>query len=118
MTSGQQAFSTTSPKSLIGAARKILSDFHGKVPQTMDELLTVPGAARKTANVVLGTAYGIGAGLVVDTHVQRIRRRPDLTRNDEPIKIEKDLMEDCPGAEMDFVLAPGHLLWPANLRGA
>jgi endonuclease III len=89
-------FFNNKSKSLIGAARKILSDFHGKVPQTMDELLTVPGAARKTANVVLGTAYGIAAGVVVDTHVQRISGRLDLTRNNEPIKIEKDLMKIVP----------------------
>jgi endonuclease-3 len=89
-------FFNNKSKSLIGAAKKILSDFQGKVPQTMDELLTVPGAARKTANVVLGTAYGIAAGVVVDTHVQRISLRLDLTRNEEPIKIEKDLMKILP----------------------
>jgi endonuclease-3 len=89
-------FFNNKAKSLIGAAKKILSGFQGKVPQTMDELLTVPGAARKTANVVLGTAYGIAAGVVVDTHVQRISLRLDLTRNEEPIKIEKDLMKILP----------------------
>jgi endonuclease-3 len=89
-------FFNNKAKSLIGAAKKLLSDFQGKVPQTMDELLTVPGAARKTANVVLGTAYGIAAGVVVDTHVQRVSRRLDLTRNEEPVKIEKDLMKILP----------------------
>jgi endonuclease III len=89
-------FFNNKAKSLIGAAKKILTDFHGKVPQKMDELLTVPGAARKTANVVLGTAYGIPAGVVVDTHVQRVSQRLDLTRNEEPIKIEKDLMKILP----------------------
>ncbi len=89
-------FFNNKAKSLIGAAKKILADFHGKVPQKMDELLTVPGAARKTANVVLGTAYGIPAGVVVDTHVQRVSQRLDLTRNEEPIKIEKDLMKILP----------------------
>lgn len=89
-------FFNNKSKSLIGAAKKILSDFQGKVPQTMDELLTVPGAARKTANVVLGTAYGIAAGVVVDTHVQRVSQRLDLTRNEEPVKIEKDLMKILP----------------------
>jgi endonuclease-3 len=62
----------------------------------MEELLKVPGAARKTANVVLGTAYGIPVGVVVDTHVQRISQRLDLTKNDEPVKIEQDLMNILP----------------------
>lgn len=89
-------FFNNKSKSLIGAARKILSDYNGEVPQTMDELLAVPGAARKTANVVLGTAYGIPSGVVVDTHVQRISRRLDLTKNEEPVKIEQDLMKIVP----------------------
>jgi endonuclease-3 len=83
-------------KSIQGAARKIVSDFGGKVPQTMEELLTLPGVARKTANVVLGTAYGKAAGIVVDTHVQRIARRLDLTREENPEKIERDLMRLIP----------------------
>ena len=62
----------------------------------MEELITVPGAARKTANVVLGTAYGIASGVVVDTHVQRVSRRLDLTKNDDPVKIEQDLMKIIP----------------------
>ena len=66
------------------------------MPKKIDELLTVPGAARKTANVVLGRAYGIASGVVVDTHVQRISRRLDLTRNEEPVKIEQDLMKIVP----------------------
>ena len=89
-------FFNNKARSIIGAARKILSDYHGKVPRDMNELLTVPGAARKTANVVLGTAYGIASGLVVDTHVQRITQRLDLTRNVEPGKIEQDLMKSVP----------------------
>lgn len=89
-------FFNNKSKSLIGAARKILSDFGGRVPKSMDGLLTVPGAARKTANVVLGTAYGIPSGVVVDTHVQRITQRLDLTRNDDPAKIEQDLMKTVP----------------------
>lgn len=89
-------FFNNKSKSLIGAARKILSDFGGQVPNTMEELLTVPGAARKTANVVLGTAYGIASGVVVDTHVQRIAQRLDLTRNDDPVKIEQDLIKTIP----------------------
>ena len=71
-------FFNNKAKSIVGAARKIVSEFGGVVPRTMDEMLTIPGAARKTANVVLGTAYGIASGLVVDTHVQRIAKRLDL----------------------------------------
>jgi len=83
-------------KSLVGAARKIISDFGGEVPRTMEELLTIPGAARKTANVVLGSWFGVAEGVVVDTHVQRISRRLELTKNDTPPKIEQDLMKIIP----------------------
>jgi len=89
-------FFNNKAKSVIGAARKVLSDFGGKVPCTMEELLTVPGAARKTANVVLGTAYGVASGVVVDTHVQRIAQRLDLTKQTDPGKIEQDLMKAIP----------------------
>ncbi|HLK19575.1 MAG TPA: endonuclease III [Bryobacteraceae bacterium] len=89
-------FFNNKSKSLIGAARRILSEYHGEVPKTMDELLTVPGAARKTANVVLGGYYHIPAGVVVDTHVQRLSRRLDLTKHSEPVKIEQDLMKLIP----------------------
>ncbi len=89
-------FFNNKAKSLVGAARKILADFGGVVPRTMEEMLTIPGAARKTANVVLGTAYGIASGVVVDTHVQRVARRLDLTRQDDPVKIEQDLMKAIP----------------------
>lgn len=89
-------FFNNKAKSVIGAARRLLSDFGGEVPRTMSELLTVPGAARKTANVVLGTSYGIAEGVVVDTHVQRISQRLDLTKNEEPGKIETDLMKIVP----------------------
>jgi len=83
-------------KSLVGAARKVISDFGGDVPRNMDELLTIPGVARKTANVVLGTWYNIADGVVVDTHVQRISRRLELTKNEDPRKIEQDLMKVIP----------------------
>jgi len=83
-------------KSLVGAARKIVSEFGGEVPRTMDELLQIPGVARKTANVVLGTWYKIADGVVVDTHVQRISRRLELTKNSDPPKIEQDLMKVIP----------------------
>jgi len=89
-------FFNNKARSLIGAAKRILTDYHGKVPQTMDQLLTVPGAARKTANVVLGTAFGIPSGIVVDTHVTRISQRLDLTKNTDPAKIETDLMKMIP----------------------
>ena len=89
-------FFNNKARSLIGAAKKIMADYKGQVPRSMEELLTVPGAARKTANVVLGTAYGIPVGVVVDTHIQRISQRLDLTRNDEPVKIEQDLMKIIP----------------------
>src|ERR1035438_3568698 len=89
-------FFNNKAKSVIGAARKVLTDFGGEVPQDIEKLLTVPGAARKTANVVLGTAFGIASGVVVDTHVQRIARRLDLTKETDPVKIEKDLMKIIP----------------------
>jgi endonuclease-3 len=89
-------FFNNKAKSVIEAARKILAEFGGKVPRTMEEMLTVPGAARKTANVVLGTAYGIASGVVVDTHVQRIAQRLELTREQDPVKIEKDLAKLIP----------------------
>ncbi len=89
-------FFNNKAKSLIGAARRIVSNFGGQVPRTIEEMLTVPGAARKTANVVLGTAFGIASGVVVDTHVQRIARRLDLTRQTDPVKIEKDLLRTIP----------------------
>src|SRR5689334_21858061 len=83
-------------KSIIGAAQKIVHDFGGKVPEEMHQLLTIPGAARKTANVVLGSWFGKAEGVVVDTHVHRIARRLELTCNDEPVKIEQDLMHVIP----------------------
>jgi endonuclease-3 len=83
-------------KSIVGAAKKIVNEFGGKVPDTMEELLTVPGAARKTANVVLGSWFGKNIGVVVDTHVHRISRRLELTKNDDPVRIEQDLMKVIP----------------------
>jgi endonuclease III len=89
-------FFNNKAKSVIGAAKKILNEFNGEVPKTLEELITVPGAARKTANVVLGTAFGITSGIVVDTHVQRISNRLALTKNTDPVKIEQDLMKIIP----------------------
>lgn len=89
-------FFNNKAKSIVGAAKMVVNEFGGQVPRTMEEMLTVPGAARKTANVVLGTAYGIASGVVVDTHVQRVAARLDLTKNVEPVKIENDLRKILP----------------------
>ena len=83
-------------KSIQGAARKIIADFGGEVPQTLAELITVPGAARKTANVVLGVCFGKAEGVVVDTHVFRIARRLELAKGDTPEKVEQELMQVLP----------------------
>ena len=89
-------FFNNKAKSLVGAANLILTEFGGEVPKTIEELVTVPGAARKTANVVLGTVFGIASGVVVDTHVQRLSNRLDLTKNTDPVKIEQGLMKIIP----------------------
>ena len=96
-------------KSIMGASKKIVEDFHGEVPRTMEELLTLPGVARKTANVVLGTAFGIASGVVVDTHVQRLSTRLDLTKNTDPKKIEQDLMQIIP--QDKWVVFSHQLIW-------
>ncbi len=83
-------------KSIMGASKGILENFGGQVPRTMEEILTLPGVARKTGNVVLGTAFGIASGVVVDTHVIRLSRRLDLTKHEDPKKIEEDLMRLIP----------------------
>ena len=83
-------------KSIVGASKNLVEEFGGKVPQNMEELLTLPGVARKTANVVLGTGFGIAVGVVVDTHVQRLSGRLDLTKQRDPKKIEQDLMKVIP----------------------
>ena len=83
-------------KSIRGAAQRLLDRFSGEVPRTMEELLTLPGVARKTGNVVLGTAYGIAEGIAVDTHVRRLSRRLGLTSHDDPVKMEQDLMALIP----------------------
>jgi endonuclease-3 len=83
-------------KSIKGAAQAVVEQFGGQVPQTMDEILKLPGVARKTANVVLGSWYGIAVGVVVDTHVLRLSRRLELTKNTTPEKVEQDLMKIIP----------------------
>src|SRR5437870_1961672 len=96
-------------KSVVGAAKKIVSDFGGEVPCGMDQLLTLSGVARKTANVVLGTWFGENEGLVVDTHVQRVSRRLELTRNEDPKKIEQDLMQVIPREK--WTLFSHQIIW-------
>ncbi len=86
-------------KSLQGSARRLVDEFDGEVPSNMPDLLKLPGVARKTANVVLGTAYGIASGVVVDTHVGRLSRRLGLTHQKSPVKVEKDLMDMIPRDE-------------------
>ncbi len=96
-------------KSVVGAAKKIVSDFGGQVPLNMKDLLTLPGVARKTANVVLGSWFKIAEGIVVDTHVHRISRRLELTTNDDPQKIEQDLMRIIPREK--WILFAHQLIW-------
>jgi endonuclease-3 len=96
-------------KSVMGASKKIVEEFDGKVPETMEALLTLPGVARKTANVVLGSGFGIAAGVVVDTHVQRLSQRLDLTKNTDPKKIEQDLMQIIP--QEKWIVFSHQLIW-------
>jgi endonuclease III len=96
-------------KSVVGAAKKIVSDFGGEVPCDMNQLLTLPGVARKTANVVLGTWFEKNEGIVVDTHVQRISRRLELTKNEDPKKIEQDLMKVIPKEK--WTLFAHQIIW-------
>lgn len=96
-------------KSIMGASKAIVENFGGQVPRAMEEMLTLPGAARKTANVVLGTAFGIASGVVVDTHVIRISNRLDLTRNEAPKKIEQDLMQVIPTEK--WILFSHQIIW-------
>jgi endonuclease-3 len=101
-------FFNNKTKSIQGAAAKIVENFRGEVPATMDELLTLRGVARKTANVVLGNAFGIASGVVVDTHVMRLSQRLGLTEEKTPEKIEKDLSELVP--KKDWVMFPHWLI--------
>jgi endonuclease-3 len=79
-------------KNIMGAARRIVADYDGRVPDTMDDLLTLPGVARKTANIVLANAYGVIDGIAVDTHVFRLSHRLGFTKREDPVKVESDLM--------------------------
>jgi endonuclease-3 len=96
-------------KSIMGASKGVIERFGGEVPRTMEELLTLPGVARKTGNVVLGVAYGIAGGIVVDTHVQRLSNRLDLTRNEDPKKIEQDLIKIIP--QEKWIQFSHQLIW-------
>ena len=96
-------------KSIMGASKGIIDNFGGQVPRSMEEILTLPGVARKTANVVLGTAYGIASGVVVDTHVLRLSRRLDLTKHEDPKKIEQDLMRVIPKEK--WITFSHQLIW-------
>src|SRR5580704_4984711 len=96
-------------KSVVGAAKKIVSDFGGQVPNQMDQLLTLPGVARKTANVVLGTWFKKADGVVVDTHVHRISRRLELTKENDPKNIEQDLMKILPREK--WILFSHQIIW-------
>jgi endonuclease-3 len=100
-------------KSIIGASRKIVEEFSGNVPRSMEEMLTLPGVARKTANVVLGTAFGIASGIVVDTHVSRVAARLDLTKNTDPKKIEQDLLVIIPKEK--WIVFSHQLIWHGRL---
>jgi len=94
-------------KNIINAAKKIIGDFDGRVPSTMQELMTLPGVARKTANIVLYSGFGKIEGIAVDTHVRRLSQRLGLSKSDDPVKIEQDLMELVPKkdwGELSFLL--------------
>jgi len=86
-------------KNIIATAKKIAEDFNGKVPDDMNDLISLPGVARKTANIILGTAYGKNEGIAVDTHVKRLTGRIGLTSETDPVKIERDLMKIIPKEE-------------------
>ncbi len=94
-------------KSIQASAKMIIERFNSEVPKTMDELLKLPGVARKTANIILSNAYGINEGIAVDTHVKRLADRLGLTKNEDPVRIEKDLMEITPREEWGNI---AHLL--------
>lgn len=107
-------------KNILATAKLLLAQFDGRIPRTMDELLMLPGVARKTANVTLGQLYGINEGIAVDTHVKRLSQAFGLTTNDDPKKIEKDLMALLPREEWsDFslrLILYGRYYWTARQK--
>jgi endonuclease-3 len=114
----QTGFYKNKAKNILASAQRVREVFKGKIPKTMEEILTLPGVARKTANVVLGNAHGIVEGIAVDTHVKRFAIRFDLTDSTDPVKIEQDLMDILPKKEwFDFtyrVISYGREIAPAR----
>jgi endonuclease III len=104
---GSLGFFRQKTKSIVGLSKKLVAEFGGRVPETLAELVTLPGVGRKTANVVLGVAFGKPEGVVVDTHVQRLSQRLGWTKHKEPEKIEQDLMKLFPQSNWDPI---GHTL--------
>ena len=102
----QTGFYRNKARNLIAAAKKVRDEFSGELPRSLEEMITIPGAARKTANVVLSTLYGITEGIAVDTHVRRFVIRFDLSDYTDPIRIERDLMS----------IMPQELWWGFNHR--
>ncbi len=100
-------FFNTKAKNINNTARLLIEKFGGRVPQTMEELVSLPGVARKTANIVLSCAFGINEGIAVDTHVKRLAYRLGLTKHDDPVKIEQDLLAITPKEEWGHL---SHLL--------
>ncbi|MBI4689233.1 MAG: endonuclease III [Nitrospirae bacterium] len=96
---GSINFYNNKAKNIRASAAMIIEKFNSNVPQSMEELTSLPGVARKTANIILSNAYGINEGIAVDTHVKRVSYRLGLTENEDPVKIEKDLMAITPGEE-------------------
>jgi endonuclease-3 len=96
---GSVNFFNNKAKNIHTTAKMLIADFGGKVPQTMEELVSFPGVARKTANIVLSSAFGINEGIAVDTHVKRLAYRLGLTKHDDPVKIEQDLLAITPKKE-------------------
>jgi endonuclease III len=105
----KSGFYRAKARSLLGMARMLVAEFGGEVPRTMEEMVRLPGVARKTANVVLGTALGVVAGIVVDTHVTRVSNRLELTTSDDPVEIEQDLMAVIPVEE--WVAFAHQMIW-------
>ena len=102
-------FYHTKAKNIRAAAQRILTNYGGEVPHTMEDLLTLPGVGRKTANVVLGNAFGIVEGIAVDTHVGRLARRFGWTTNEDPVKVEQDLMRIIPREK--WILFAHQIIW-------
>jgi endonuclease-3 len=104
---GRLGFFRQKTKSIVGLSQRLVQEHGGEVPRTLDELVKLPGVGRKTANVVLGVAFGAPEGVVVDTHVQRLTQRLGWTRHSEPPEIEQDLMRTFPREDWDAI---GHVL--------